>query len=120
MTACFETGNDLTVWADGALLGGVMELSRTVKRNGSEIREFLTDVPVAVMPQERYYITLKLLRPADFPFDGGIAQLSVKGSGRVETYSQCTAERIDSTVTPRGETVYTVVIAAQERSVADE
>lgn len=116
----FETGHAITVWADGTVLGGVLEIVRTVRRDGTEIKEFLTDVPVAVMPQERYYITIKLRRTAEFPFDGDIARLIIKGNGRAEVYTQCTVEKVESTVMPRGEAAYTVRLAALERSVADE
>lgn len=102
------------------MLGGVYELKRTVKHSGDAIKEFLTDVPVAVTPQERYYITLKLRRTAAFPFDGAIHEVAVRGGGRAEVYAYCTVEQVESCVAARDEADYTVVIAARERSVADE
>lgn len=119
MTA-FEKGNDLTVLVDGVCLGGVYELRRSVKKEDKEIKEFLTDKPAAVLPRERYYITVKLRRGAVFPFDGGIGQVSVTGRGRTEIYRQCKVQTVESTAAARGETDYTVVIQARERSVTDE
>lgn len=119
MTA-FEKGNDLTVLVDGVGLGGVYALHRLVKNEDETIREFLTDKPAAVLPREQYYITVKLRRGAGFPFDGGIEELTVAGKGRTETYRRCTVQTVKSTAAARGETDYTVVIKARERSVTDE
>ena len=119
MTA-FEKGNDVTVLVDGVCLGGVYGLRRLVKNEAEEIREFLTDKPAAVLPRERYYITLQLRSGAAFPFDGAIGQVTVTGRGRTETYCQCTVQTVESAAAARGETDYTVTIQARERSVTDE
>ena len=120
MTFRFENGGDLTVRVNGAVLGGVSELRRQVKRKTEGIFEFLTDKPVAVTAGETYYITMKLRRGADYPFDGAVESVAVSGGGRRELYTLCTVEKAESEALPHGEVGYTVSIAAQERSVSDE
>ena len=58
-------------------IGGVSELTRSVKRKTEGIYEFLSDKPVAVAAAEVYYITMKLRRSADYPFDGTVQSVSV-------------------------------------------
>lgn len=120
MAAVFERGSDLTVRVNGHILGGVCKLWRTVRREEGEIREFLTDKPVAVTPKERYLIKLELRRTAEYPFDGAVEEVSVSGGGRTEIYSLCTVEQAESCAAARGDTEYTVMIAARERSVTNE
>ena len=65
------------VYLAGAVLGGVSELRRQVKRKTEGIFEFLTDKPVAVTAGETYYITMKLRRGTDYPFDGAVESVAV-------------------------------------------
>ena len=120
MAACFEKGSDLTVLVNGRVLGGVLRLRRRVKRGAQEIREFLTDKPVALIPTEVYYIEMELRRAPGYPFDDAVETVTVTGGGRTEVYSLCTVERARSDAEAHGEVAYTVVIAARERSVSDE
>ena len=66
------------------------------------------------------YITMKLRRSADYPFDGTVQSVSVSSGGRTETYTLCTVEKAESVAAARGDVMYSVTVAAQERSVANE
>ncbi len=120
MSVEFEKGSDLTVRVNGTVLGGVIELQRTVKRSTDEIMEYLTDKPKAVIASEIYYIILKLRRTAFYPFDSGIGYVEVFSGNRTERYSMCTVLKAGSSALAHGEAEYTVVIEARERSVWNE
>ena len=83
MAACFEKGSDLTVLVNGRVLGGVLRLRRRVKRGAQEIKEFLTDKPVALIPTEVYYIEMELRRAPGYPFDDAVETVTVTGGGPV-------------------------------------
>lgn len=117
MSECFEKGSDLTVLVNGAVLGGVLGLRRTVRREEKGIYEFLTDKPVAVTSTERYLIEMKLRRGEEYPFDGAVESVAVSGSGGTEVYTLCTVVKAESRAAARGNVDYDVVIAARERSV---
>ncbi len=116
----YEKGSDLLVRVNGTVLGGVTALCRTMRQSQKEIYEYLTDKPVAVIPEKMYYIQIKLNRSAEYPFDGDISCVEIAGGGRIERYTSCFVHREKSDVLPRGETEYTVTIEARERSVLYE
>ncbi len=116
----FEKGGDLTVWLNGAVLGGVFQLNRTVKNSAEHIYEFLTDKPVASMPAVTYVLTFRLHCSGGCPFDGEINEITVADKHRRERYTLCTVRELHSEARPRGYTEYTVTVEAAERSVADE
>ncbi len=113
----YEKGSDLLVRVNGNVLGGVTALRRTMRQSQKEIHEYLTDKPVAVIPEKLYYIQIKLNRSAEYPFDGDLSFVEIVGGGRTERYTSCFVQREKSDVLPRGETEYIVTIEARERSV---
>ena len=116
----YEKGSDVLVRVNGTVLGGVTDLRRTMKRSHTEIHEYLTDKPVAVIPENVYYIQIKLNRSPEYPFDGNVSFVEITGSGRTERYTSCFVREENSKALPRGETEYTVTVEAGERSVMYE
>lgn len=118
MTTGYEKGENLMLRVNGAVLGGVSELRRTEKCQWDGIYTYLTDKPVAKIPSKKYYIEITLCRGEDYPFDGTVDSLSISDGERTETYSMCSVEKAESRAGARGEVVYTVTVAAEERSIA--
>lgn len=120
MTTGYEKGENLMLRVNGAVVGGVSGLRRIEKCQWDGIYTYLTDKPIAKIPSKKYYIEITLLRGEGFPFDGNVDNLSVSDGARTETYYMCEVEKTESSAGARGEVIYTVTVAADERSVADE
>ena len=120
MAVDFEKGNDLTVLVNGAVLGGVLRLKRTVKYRQSQIEEFLNNEPVAVISSPVYTIEMELCRTAAFPFEEPLERIEISGGGRREVYTLCGTALVESQAEARGTVPYTVAVTAYERSVLDE
>ena len=56
----FVKGSDLTIKLNGEVLGGVQKAVCSTKKTFSDIKEFLTDIPVARVEDKRYEIILTL------------------------------------------------------------
>lgn len=115
-------GENVLVWIDGSILGGIIGAECSTVKKTEEIREFLTREPVAVLPGDTVHrIVLRMHAPDDNPglagFDPNTVELRY-GTTR-EVYSDCVLSSLDKKVKPRGEVEYTAEITAGTRSVSN-
>ena len=97
MEYSFEKGGDVLVRVNGAVLGGVKELKRSVKNEPYEIHQFLTDKPVARLVRKTY----------ELEFDLRCGAL-------------CAVKKLGSSAHRTGDVEYHAVVSAEERSVLFE
>ena len=117
MNVTFLKGSDVTVRADGAVVGGVLSAETGQKNTVEKIEEYLTDVPVAQFSKTSYYIKLIMqVQPYGMlGLDPGEVSLSYGGSRVV--YTRCCVENVKCEILPDSAVRYTVLISAGERSV---
>lgn len=113
-------GSDLRLAVNGEPLGGVISLERKVINDAQAISEFLTDEPVALIPNKRYELTFTLRCEGECAFENEIESIAVTERLRTETYTGCAIKQLKSKTASRGWVEYTAVVEAKERSAADE
>lgn len=117
---CFDKGSDILVRVDGETVGGIVRLRRIVKDSPDEIREFLTDKPVARIPRKSYVLRFYMCCSGGCVFDGDFDSIEIRDRHKTETYTMCTAERCESRAYQHTDVDYIVTVTAKERSVAVE
>ncbi len=120
MEFAFDKGNDVLIRVNGAVLGGVLKLKRTVKTDADNIGQFLTDKPVARLESRAYTVELWLRCEGGCVFENAVSSLSVSDADKTEIYTLCTVKSLESTAQARGTVEYHAVISAAERSVLFE
>ena len=60
----FVKGSDITIKLNGEVLGGVQKVVCSTKKTFSDIKEFLTDIPVARVEENRYQLVMTLNTPS--------------------------------------------------------
>ena len=115
-----EKGGDLLVRVNGAVLGGVKELKRSVKNEPYEIHQFLTDKPVARLVRKTYELEFDLRCGEACPFEDDIVSISVKDRQKTEIYTLCAVKKLGSSAHRTGDVEYHAVVSAEERSVLFE
>ena len=116
----FEKGDDLLIRVNGAVLGGVKKLRRTVKNDPQGIYRFLTDKPVIRLDRKRYELEFFMNCGESCPFEDDVTSISVNDGRKTEIYTLCNVKRLRSTAHRRGDIEYHAVISADERSVLVE
>ncbi|MEE1264090.1 hypothetical protein [Ruminococcus sp.] len=117
MNVTFLNGADVTVRADGVVVGGVIKAETGQKNTVDKIEEYLTDVPVAQFSETSYYIklTMKAQPYGTLGLDPGEVSLSCGGCRVV--YTGCCVQNVKCEILPNSAVQYTVLISAGERSV---
>ena len=117
MNATYLKGDDVTVTADGSVIGGVLGVECGRRNSVEKIEEYLTDVPVAQFPKTVYYVTLRLQAQPYATLGFVPAEVSlICGSCRV-SYTDCCVEHVKGEILPHAAVEYTVTLTAGERSV---
>lgn len=117
MNHSFEKGTDCMIRVNGEIAGGIYQLKRKTENKAEGIYEFLTDKPVAAIPQVTYILEFSMKSGVNRFFEDTIESIEICGKGRVERYTVCAVKSVESTTLPRGDVTYTVKVSAGERSV---
>lgn len=113
----FVKGEDITIKLNGEVLGGVQKAVCTTKKSFSDIKEFLTDIPVARVEEKKYEITLTLNSQSFDDFENELESIEFSDSSKTVIYTKCSVEEAQSTVNAKGNVEYKVKITSEERNV---
>ncbi len=117
----FEKGDDITIYINGQILGGVKGAVCRRDNTCYSISEFLNDIPVKKLSKSNYQLEL-VLDGSDIlqTFQGqNIQSIEFAGSYRKVIYSDCFIDSVDTSINPEKPIEYTVKITAVERSEID-
>lgn len=112
----FVRGNDLTIKLNGEVLGGVQKAVCSTKKTFSDIKEFLTDIPVARVEEKRYEIILNLNIPSLDNLES-IESIEISDSAKTVTYTKCNVEETQTTINAKGSIEYRAIISSDMRNV---
>lgn len=112
----FVKGSDLTVKLNGEILGGVQKAVCSTKKTFSDIKEFLTDIPVARVEEKNYEIILTL-NTQSFNEIEAIESLEFSDSAKTVTYSKCNVDETQTAINAKGNIEYRVTISSEMRNV---
>lgn len=113
----FKNGSEVTVYADGVVLGGVLSVESEIKNSVNNIEEFLTDVPVAQFADEDYIIEIKMNAQPYGSIVFEPKRIVLEDRSNRAVFTKCCVESVKCEILPRAAIVYTVRIAAGERRV---
>lgn len=112
----FVKGSDLTIKLNGEVLGGVQKAVCSTKKTFSDIKEFLTDIPVARVEDKRYEIILTLNIQSSEDFES-VETLEISNSAKTVKYTKCNVDETQTTVNAKGNIEYRVIISSEMRNV---
>ena len=115
----FVKGSDLTIKLNGEMLGGVQKAVCSTKKSISDIKEFLTDIPVVRVEEKSYEIILTLNTPSLDEIES-IESLEFTDSSKILVYTKCNVEDVQSTINSKGNVEYRVIISSEMRNVYDK
>jgi len=114
----FVKGSDLTIKLNGEILGGVQKVVCSTKKTFSDIKEFLTDIPVARVEENRYQLVMTLNTPS-LEKVGEIESLEFYDLAKTVIYTKCNVDETQTTVNSKGNVEYRVIISSEMRNVYD-
>ena len=112
----FVKGSDFTIKLNGEVLGGVQKAVCSTKKTFADIKEFLTDIPVARVEDKRYEIILTLNIQSFEDFES-VETLEISNSAKTVTYTKCNVDETQTTVNAKGNIEYRVIISSEMRNV---
>lgn len=117
MNVTYLKGKDVTVSADGIVVGGVLAVECGQNNTVEKIEEYMTDVPVAQFSNAAYYVKLRMRLQPYSSIGLNPSEVSLTfGSSRV-VYTDCCVENVKCEILPDSAVEYTIMILAGERSV---
>lgn len=115
----FTKGSDLVIRLNGDILGGVQKAVCSTKKTFSDIKEFLTDIPVTRVEEKKYEIVL-ILNAVSFDEIEKVESLEFSEFSRTVVFSMCNIEESQAVINSRGNVEYKVIISAEMRNVYDK
>ncbi len=100
MNVTYLKGKDVTVSADGVVVGGVLAVECGQNNTVEKIEEYLTDVPVAQFSNAAYYVKLRMRLQPYSSIGLNPSEVSLTfGSSRV-VYTDCCVENVKCEILP--------------------
>lgn len=115
MNVTYLKGADVTVRADGRVVGGVVAVECGCRNTVEKIEEYLTDVPVAQFTETEYYVRLRMKIQPYGAFGLNPGEVSLTAGGCRLIYSDCSVEKVKCEIMPDATVEYSVLLSAQER-----
>lgn len=114
----FVKGSDLVIKLNGDILGGVQKLACSTKKTFSDIKEFLTDIPVARVEENRYQLVMTLNTPSLEEIKD-IESLEICDKSKRLVYTKCNIDEAQIMINPKGNLEYRVTVSSEKREIYD-
>ena len=114
----FVKGSDITIKLNGKVFGGVQKVVCSTKKTFSDIKEFLTDIPVARVEENRYQLVMTLNTPSLEEIKE-IESLEICDKSKRLIYTKCNIDETQTMINARGNLEYRVNVSSEKREIYD-
>jgi hypothetical protein len=114
----FVKGSDLVIKFNGEVIGGVQKVVCSTKKTFSDIKEFLTDIPVARVEENRYQLVMTLNIPSLDEIKE-IESIEICHTSKRLVYTKCNIDETQTMINAKGNLEYKMMVSSEKREIYD-